>query len=125
MNSSRSTDRPSAGGVAHRLATSSDVSAYGCVAWVRVSVPRGLACLGGASSHGWRDFVSKRSVARARGTDRLSCRLGFREAVAELLHLWGVAPEASTAKRWIGRDGDRAKAVVKADAEANWKRYEN
>lgn len=56
--------------------------------------------------------------------DRLSCRMGFREAVAELDHLWGVAPDASTAKRWIGHDGARAEATAKADAAAHWKGYE-
>jgi len=57
-------------------------------------------------------------------TDRLSCRLGFQEAVAELHHLWGVAPDASTAKRWIGQDGARAEAAAKTDADAHWARYE-
>jgi hypothetical protein len=57
-------------------------------------------------------------------TDRLACRLGFQEAVAELHHLWGVAPDASTAKRWIGQDGARAAAAEKADAAAHWARYE-
>jgi len=57
-------------------------------------------------------------------TDRLSCRLGFQEAVAELHHLWGVAPDASTAKRWIGQDGGRAEAGAEADAAAHWARYE-
>ena len=57
-------------------------------------------------------------------TDRLSCRLGFQEAVAELDHLWGIAPDASTAKRWIGQDGARAEAAAEADAAAHWARYE-
>ena len=57
-------------------------------------------------------------------TDRLSCRLGFREAVAELDYLWGVAPEASTAKRWIGQDGTRAERAAERDAAAHWARYE-
>jgi len=57
--------------------------------------------------------------------DRLSCRLGsFNEAVAELKYLWDIAPDASTAKRWVGDDGVRADAIVKADAEARWKAYE-
>ena len=58
-------------------------------------------------------------------TDRLSCRLSsFDEAVAELQYLWGVAPDGSTAKRWVGADGVRADAIVKADAEARWEVYE-
>src|SRR5206468_7395808 len=57
-------------------------------------------------------------------TDRLSCRLGFREAVTELHHLWGVAPDASTAKRWIDQDGARAEAAAEADAASHWARYE-
>jgi hypothetical protein len=56
--------------------------------------------------------------------DRLSCRMTFREATAELDHLWGVAPDASTAKRWISQDGARAEAAVKADASTHWTRYE-
>ena len=57
-------------------------------------------------------------------TDRLACRLGFDEAVAELQHLWGVAPDGSTAKRWVGQDGTRAAQSMRADAEQHWKRYE-
>ena len=58
-------------------------------------------------------------------TDRLSCRLGsFAEAVEELRYLWGVAPEGSTAKRWVADDGVRADALVQADAEARWRAYE-
>jgi len=58
-------------------------------------------------------------------TDRLSCRLpSFQEAVDELNYLWGVAPDASTAKRWIAKDGARAEAAAKADAEARWKKCE-
>src|SRR3989442_2707278 len=57
-------------------------------------------------------------------TDRLSCRLGFQEAVAELDHLWGIAPDASTAKRWIDQDGARSEAVAEADAASHWARYE-
>lgn len=57
--------------------------------------------------------------------ERLSCRLGsFEEAVAELQYLWGVAPDASTAKRWVAQDGIRAEAMVKADAQARWNEYE-
>lgn len=58
-------------------------------------------------------------------TERLSCRLpSFEEAVDELKYLWGIAPDASTAKRWIAEDGARADAAVKADAEARWKKCE-
>jgi hypothetical protein len=57
-------------------------------------------------------------------TERLACRLGFDEAVAELAHLWGVAPEGSTAKRWVGQDGARAEAAARADADDRWRRYE-
>jgi hypothetical protein len=59
-------------------------------------------------------------------TDRLSCRLpSFEEAVAELKYLWGVAPDASTAHRWVVKDGARAEDQVKADAEARWQMYES
>lgn len=57
-------------------------------------------------------------------TERLSCRLGFDEAVEELRRLWGVAPDASTAHRWVGEDGKRADDMVRNDALARWKRYE-
>jgi hypothetical protein len=57
-------------------------------------------------------------------TNRLSCRLGsFEEAVAELQYLWGVAPDASTAQRWVAQDGARADAVVQLDADARWTAY--
>lgn len=58
-------------------------------------------------------------------TERLSCRLGsFEEAVAELQYLWSVAPDASTAQRWVAQDGARADAVVQAEADTRWKAYE-
>lgn len=58
-------------------------------------------------------------------TERLSCRLGsFEEAVAELRNLWGIAPDASTAKRWVAQDGARAESMVKKDAEERWRDYE-
>jgi hypothetical protein len=58
--------------------------------------------------------------------ERLSCRLGsFEEAVTELRSLWGLAPDASTAKRWVAQDGARAEAAVKRDAERSWKAYED
>ena len=58
-------------------------------------------------------------------TDRLSCRLGsFEEAVAELQYLWSVAPDASTAQRWVVSDGARADAAVQAEADARWRAYE-
>jgi hypothetical protein len=57
-------------------------------------------------------------------TDRLSCRLGFDEAVAELRQFWGVAPDATTAHRWVGQDGARAAESVRTDAERHWRRYE-
>jgi hypothetical protein len=57
-------------------------------------------------------------------TERLSCRLTYEEAVAELAYLWGVAPDASTAKRWILQDGDRAEEQAKNDAQLRWKAYE-
>jgi hypothetical protein len=57
-------------------------------------------------------------------TDRLACRLGsFEEAVAELQYLWGVAPDASTAQRWVAQDGARADAMVQRDADARWTAY--
>lgn len=58
-------------------------------------------------------------------TERLSCRLGsFEEAVAELQYLWRVAPDASTAQRWVAQDGAQANALVQAEADARWKAYE-
>mgnify|MGYP001600707198 FL=1 len=58
-------------------------------------------------------------------TDRLACRLGsFADAVEELRHLWGLAPDGSTAKRWVGQDGTRAEQAVRAEAAAHWSRYE-
>ncbi len=57
--------------------------------------------------------------------ERLAIRLAsFDEAVDELNYLWGVAPDGSTAKRWVARDGARADQAVKADAQAHWKEYE-
>jgi hypothetical protein len=55
--------------------------------------------------------------------ERLSCRLGYQEAVQELKALWGVAPDASTAQRWVQQDGDRAKQAVQADADQHWEQY--
>ncbi len=57
-------------------------------------------------------------------TERLACRLGFDEAVEELRYLWGVAPDGSTAKRWVTQDGTRAAQAVRADAEAHWNKYD-
>lgn len=58
-------------------------------------------------------------------TERLSCRLGsFEEAGAELQYLWRVAPDASTAQRWVAQDGAQANALVQAEADARWKAYE-
>jgi hypothetical protein len=57
--------------------------------------------------------------------ERLGCRLGgFDEGMAELRHLWGLAPDASTAHRWVGEDGARASAAARADAAESWRRYE-
>ncbi len=57
-------------------------------------------------------------------TERLACRLGYREAVDELRHLWGVAPDSTTAHRWVIRDGQRAEQATTVDAEEHWRRYE-
>lgn len=57
-------------------------------------------------------------------TERMSLRGTFEEAVVEVNHFWGVAPDATTAKRWVGQDGPRAAAAVRADAAASWARYE-
>lgn len=58
-------------------------------------------------------------------TERLACRLGgFDEAVEELRYLWGVAPDGSTAKRWVTQDGTRAAEAVRADAQAHWNKYD-
>jgi hypothetical protein len=57
-------------------------------------------------------------------TDRLACRLGsFEEAVAEVRYFWSVAPDASTAQRWVVADGARADAAVQAEADARWAAY--
>jgi hypothetical protein len=57
--------------------------------------------------------------------ERLSCRLGsFEEAVMELRYFWYVAPDASTAKRWVAQDGARAEALLQTDAQARWQEYE-
>jgi hypothetical protein len=56
--------------------------------------------------------------------ERLSVRLTFAEAVAELKYLWGVAPDASTAERWVRQDGARATAVVADTAAKSWAHYE-
>ena len=57
-------------------------------------------------------------------TERLSCRLGFDEAVEELQHLWGVSPDGTTAKLWVGQDGRRAEQAAKAEATKHWQEYE-
>lgn len=57
-------------------------------------------------------------------TERLACRMHFREAVEELEHLWGVAPDPSTAQRWISRDGTRAEQATVADAREHWREHE-
>jgi hypothetical protein len=57
--------------------------------------------------------------------ERLSVRLGsFEEAISELQYFWGVAPDASTAKRWVAQDGARAEAMVQADTQREWHEYE-
>jgi len=72
----------------------------------------------------WKLPAGKYADDVREATDRLACRLGgFEEAVAELRYLWSVAPDASTAHRWVGEDGARANAVVQADAEARWRTY--
>jgi hypothetical protein len=48
----------------------------------------------------------------------------FDEAVEELRYLWAVAPDGSTAKRWVTEDGTRAAQAAKADAEAHWSKYD-
>lgn len=58
-------------------------------------------------------------------TERLACRMGsFDEAVEELRYLWAVAPDGSTAKRWVTEDGTRAAQAAQADAEAHWRKYD-
>jgi hypothetical protein len=58
-------------------------------------------------------------------TERLACRMGsFDEAVEELRYLWAVAPDGSTAKRWVTEDGTRAAQAAGADAEAHWSKYD-
>lgn len=56
-------------------------------------------------------------------TERMALRNTFEEAVIEVNHFWGVAPDATTAKRWVGQDGPRAASAVRADADASWARY--
>jgi len=90
---------------------------------------RRLEC--GTCKHSWFDFDERWRLPAGdyaddvrEATERLSCRLGFREAVDELEHLWGVAPDASTAQRWTIQDGQRAEQAVAADAKQHWERYE-
>jgi hypothetical protein len=105
-----------------------DTSFVGRFGRVRVSRRR-AACACGQS---WFPFdeawglptVGEYADDVREATDRLASRLGFGEAVAELNHFWGIAPDGSTAKRWVGQDGIRAAEAVKADAERLWKRYE-
>src|SRR5437867_7461068 len=104
-----------------------DTSFVGRFGRVAVSRRR-FACACGSSSFlldgAWSLPAGEYTDDVREATDRLSCRLGFQEAVAELHHLWGVAPDASTAKRWIGQDGARAETAAEADAAAHWARYE-
>lgn len=81
--------------------------------------------------HSWFDFDERWQLPAGdyaddvrEATERLACRLGFREAVDELKHLWGVAPDATTAQRWVIKDGQRAEQANTADAQQHWKRYE-
>jgi hypothetical protein len=85
----------------------------------------------GACKHSWFDFderwhlpVGDYADDVREATERLSCRMGFREAVEELQHLWGVAPDASTAQRWTIQDGQRAEQAVATDAKQHWEHYE-
>lgn len=51
-------------------------------------------------------------------SDRLSIRLGsFEEAMDELRYLWGIAPDSTTAHRWIHEDSERAKQAVQQEIE--------
>ena len=78
----------------------------------RVAVSRRrFACACGSSSFlldgAWSLPAGDYTDDVREATDRLSCRLGFQEAVAELHHLWGIAPDASTAK--CSRQADDAR----------------
>jgi hypothetical protein len=57
-------------------------------------------------------------------TERLACRLGYGEAMEQLQALWGIAPAASTAQRWVVEDGQRAQQAVRSDAKQHWAGYE-
>jgi len=81
--------------------------------------------------HSWFDFDQRWHLPAGdyaddvrEATERLACRLGFREAVEELGHLWGVAPDATSAQRWVIEDGQRAEQATVADARQHWERYE-
>jgi hypothetical protein len=75
--------------------------------------------------HAWGLPVGKYTDDVREAAERLSCRLGsFEEAVTELQYFWWVAPDASTAKRWVAQDGARAEAMVQADAQREWHEYE-
>jgi hypothetical protein len=91
---------------------------------------RRLACARCATSwfpvdHAWGLPAGLYAEDVREATERLAVRLSsFEEAVAELQYLWGVAPEASTAHRWVAQDGARADALVTADAHERWAAYE-
>lgn len=57
-------------------------------------------------------------------TERLAIRIGFREAVDELEHFWGIHLDPSTAQRWVQQDGQRAEDKAQQDSEQHWKAYE-
>jgi hypothetical protein len=84
-----------------------------------------------ACGHSWFPFDERWKLPDAdygedvrEATERLAIRMGFREAADELRHLWGVAPDASTAQRWVIEDGQRAEQATVADAQQHWKQYE-
>jgi hypothetical protein len=81
--------------------------------------------------HSWFEFDARWGLPEGdytddvrEATERLACRLGYREAVDELKYLWGVAPDSTTADRWVIQDGQRAEQATTVDAEQHWKRYE-
>lgn len=71
----------------------------------------------------WELPSGRYSAEIREATERLSCRLGYGEAVDELAHLWGVAPDKSTAKRWVDRDGAMLEQVTRQNAEQHWAHY--
>ncbi|NUN13948.1 MAG: hypothetical protein HUU55_09985 [Myxococcales bacterium] len=71
----------------------------------------------------WELPAGRYSAEIREATERLSCRLGYGEAVDELMHLWGVGQDKSTAKRWVDRDGAKLEQHAREQAAQHWAHY--